>query len=170
MKKLMAVVVMVVVAFAFTVWAGDTTKKEVKVTDKGGTEKVEVKEKAAGTKTKTEMEVKGKTVQGEVETKTAKGAVKEETVKFEKWENQGDYIYVVKDSKVVRLKHTLTENVKKDMLLKKGDTVVVTSTYPLSAGDVAVITGIQKSDAAKTVNAINDAGKELQKNEQKKSK
>lgn len=128
MKKLLVLVVVAAVAVAFAAYAGTTTTaKEVK--NPATTEKVDVKTNPAT------QEVKGK-----VETEYKKGPVYEDTVTFDKFDKNSDYIYVVKDQKVMRLKHTLTESDKQDMLQKKkGDKVTITSTYPLTKPELAVI-------------------------------
>lgn len=148
MKKLMAAVVVLAVALAFTAWAGET-KTEVKVKEQAGTTTVKATEKAPGTKETLDVQKQGTTVTGKDVVKEKKGPIAKETVAFEKYEAQGDYIYVVKDTKVIRLKHTLNDSMKKDMMgLKKGDTVNITSTYPLTAGEVAVVTGLEKVQKA----------------------
>lgn len=150
MKKLMAAVVVVAVALAFSAYAGDT-KTEVKVKEdaKTGTTTVKATEKSAGEKETLKVKEQGTTVSGKDVIKTKAGDVAKDTVSFEKYEANGDYIYVVKDSKVIRLKHTLNESMKKDMLgMKKGDAITVTSTHPLTAGEVAVITGLEKAQKA----------------------
>lgn len=152
MKKLLVVALAVAVAFAFAVkvYAADTNpaapgavKVQEKVKVEGNVVKVEEKAKAPGEKEKikaTENLATGE-VKGTDVTKMKKGEVWKDTVKFQKFEANGDYIYVMKDNKVIRLKHTLSDNVKKDMLSKKaGDTITITSTYPLTNQDLAVIT------------------------------
>lgn len=150
MKKIMAFAVVVAVAFAFTAWAGTTkTEEKVKVEEKGGVTTVKATEKSPGTKEKLTVTKEGTTVTGKDVTKTKAGDVAKDTVQFEKYEAAGDYIYVVKDTKVIRLKHALNDSMKKDMLTyKKGDPITVTSTYPLTANEVAVITGIEKAQKA----------------------
>lgn len=152
MKKLLvvALVVAVAAAFAVKVYAADvnpTAPGAVKVQEKvkveGNVVKVEEKAKAPGEKEKikaTENLATG-AVQGTDMTKMKHGEVAKDTVKFQKFDANGDYIYVMKDDKVLRIKHKLSDSAKKDMLTKKtGDTITVTSTYPLTNQELAVIT------------------------------
>ncbi|MFA4874870.1 MAG: hypothetical protein WC956_10890 [bacterium] len=148
MKKIL--VVAVAMAFAFAV-AGkanaEDTKAKVKETTKTtatGDTKTVIKEKTA---TGTEKEVVkttegGKEVTGKDVTTFKKGDVYEDTVKFQKFdEKNGDYVFVMKDNKTYRIKHTLTESDKQNMLKKgAGTTVKITSTYPLSRDQLVVIT------------------------------
>ena len=143
MKKIMMLAVAVVFAFALTAGAEEVVK--VKETTKGDVKKVEVKatDKAAGTKEKLTVKEEGSQVAGKDVVKHKKGDIAKDTVKFEKYEANGDYIYVVKDNKVVRMNHKLSDNVKKDMLkLKKGDAITITSTYQMTPEEVAVITDL----------------------------
>ena len=118
MKKVLGLVVVAAVAVAFAAYAGTTTTTK-DVTKAAGTE-----QKSTVTTNPATGEVKGK-----VETEYNKGPVYTDTVKFDKYEANSDYIYVEKDQKVIRLKHTLTENDKQNMLQKKkGDSVTITST------------------------------------------
>ena len=172
MKKILGLAVAMVFAFALTANAeevvkvkeqtkGDTTKVEVKAKDKAAGTKEDVKvvetadkttvkaketDKAAGTKEKLTVKEEGSTVAGKDVVKHKHGDVAKETVKFEKYEAKGDYIYVVKDNKLVRMNHKLSDNMKQDMLkLKKGDTVTITSTYQMTPEEVATITGIERA-------------------------
>lgn len=148
MKKLMTLVVAVAVALAFSMMA-QAEETKVKVEEKGGTTTVKATEKSPGTKETLKATEQGTTVTGKDVVKSKTGPVAKETVAFEKYEAQGDYIYVVKDTKVIRLKHTLNDSMKKDMMgLKKGDTVTITSTHPLTAGEVAIITALERIQKA----------------------
>lgn len=130
MKKLIGVAVAMSVALAFSVYAGTTTP-----TEKSTVEKVKVTETSTP---------EGKEVKATVKEKA--GDVAKETVTFSRYEQNGDWIYVMKDNKEIRLKHTLHENAKKDMLgFKKGDAVTVTSTYPLTKSDLATVLKIEKN-------------------------
>ena len=160
MKKIVMLVVAVAFAFALTANAAETVK--VTETTKGDTTTVKAVEKAPGQKETLKATETGTTVKGTITDKEKKGEVAKETVKFEKYEAQGDYIYVVKDNKVIRAKHALSDSMKKDMLnLKKGDQITVTSTYPLSTEQVATITGLEKqaATAAPAVKATTEAPK-----------
>ena len=144
MKKLLGLAVVVAVAFAFSVYAGTTgtTTEEVKVksTAEGTTTTVkekskEVKEKETITTTPAEKKVEVTDVK-----KFKQGDVWKDTVKFEKYEANSDYIYVAKEDKIYRLKHKLSDTDKQAMMKKKkGDTVEVTSTYPLTNQELSVI-------------------------------
>lgn len=151
MKKLFVAVLAVAVAVAFsaTVFAADANpaapgavKVQEKVKVEGGTVKVEEKAKAPGEKEKikaTENLTTG-AVQGTDVTKMKHGDVAKvtDTFKFQKLE--GDYIYVMKEDKTLRVKHQLSDNAKKNMLTKKtGDTITITSTHPLTHQDLAVV-------------------------------
>ena len=130
MKKVIGIAVAVGVALAFSVYAGTTAPAE---------KSTEVKAKVTETTTP-----EGKEVKAVVKEKT--GDVAKETVTFDRYEANGDWIYVMKDNKVLRLKHTLNESTKKDMLgFKKGDPVTVTSTYPLTKSDLATVLKIEKA-------------------------
>jgi len=177
MKKIMVLAVAAVFAFALAANAEEkvevkekvkkdgTTKMEVKAVDKeaGTKEKIKVtekkdgevkikateKDKVAGTKETLKVKEDGTTVKGKDVVKHKQGKVVTDTVKFEKYEANGDYIYVVKEDKVVRMKHKLSDNMKKDMLkLKKGDKVTITSTYEMTPDEVAVVTGLTAAPAA----------------------
>ena len=143
MKKFL--VVAVVLAFAMSAWAEDgKTTLKVKEETKGGVTEIKVKEKSPGVVEKAKIEEKGTTLNVTDKTKMKAGNVAKDTVKFEKYEANGDWVYVMKDDKLIRVKHSLSDNVKKDMLkLKKGDTINITSTYPLTAADLAVITNFE---------------------------
>jgi len=170
MKKVLAIAVAVAVAalFAFTVSAEEVKKETVKTTVKSGETKVVDTVKTAGAKEKETIVVKPGEVDIKDKVKTAAGKEKEtivakpgdvkitdveklkkgpiltDTVKLHKFEANGDYIYVMKEDKVIKLKHKLSDSVKKDMLkYKPGDTITVTSTYPLSNQDLAVIVDVK---------------------------
>lgn len=140
MRKIFAVVVAVAaVAFvAGAVRAEETVK--AKQTTTGSETKTVIKEKSPGEKTTATVVTKpGETAVTET-TKLKEGKVAKETVTFDKIDKDGNYIYVMKDTKLLRLKHTLSEGAKKNMLAKKkGDTITVTSTYPLTNQDLAII-------------------------------
>lgn len=138
MKKILGLAVAVAVAFAFSAYAEEKAKVEIKKT--GDEVKTVIKEKVPGEKVKeTIVQKPGETDITKV-TKTPSSPLVKETVTFDRMEQNGDYIYVMKDDKVVRLKHTLTADMKKNMLTKKkGEKITVTSTYPLTNKDLAVI-------------------------------
>lgn len=143
MKKFL--VVAVALAFAVSAWAeeGKTTLK-VKEETKGGVTEIKIKEKAPGVVEKAKIEEKGTTLNVTDKAKMKAGEIAKDTVKFEKYEANGDWVYVMKDDKLLRVKHSLSDNMKKDMLkLKKGDPITVTSTYPLTAGELATITNFE---------------------------
>lgn len=128
------------------------TKETVKVEEKGDVVKIKAKEtdKVAGTTEKTKIKEEGTKVSGKDVVKHKHGDVATDTVKFEKYEANGDYIYVVKEDKLVRMNHKLSDNMKKDMMkLKKGDVIQITSTYQMSPEEVAVVTGLVPAPAAK---------------------
>ncbi len=140
MKKLMMVVIAVAVAFAFNAWAtGTTTKEEVKVDKTATGTKVEVKEKGPEGKIDAKVEKSGTTVTGTVTEKPKGDSTTVETkVTFKKYEQAGDFIYVVSEGKELKLKHTLKDSAKKDMLTwKEGTPVTITSTYALTPDQVA---------------------------------
>ncbi len=144
MKKILVVAIAVVFAavVAGKANAEETkTKTEVKPTATGTVEKTEVKT----TETKVKDTVKTTAATGDVKSKEVvenkEGKVWKDTVTLHKFDKGSDYIYVMKDNKVLRLKHTLSDSDKKIMLEKKpGDTVTITSTYPLTQQELAVIT------------------------------
>lgn len=161
MKKVIgvAVAVLFVAAFAFKGYAEDVKKVEtvktpdvkekVTTTVKGGDTTIVDKTKAAGVKEK-ETITTSTSKPGEVKVTDVKkfkeGSTVEESVKFQKYDAQGDYIYVMKDNKLIRVKHTLNESNKKDMLKwKEGTLVKVTSTYALDKPELAKILDIQPS-------------------------
>ena len=140
MKKvlMMAVAVAVAVAFSAVVKAGDTTKTVEKEKAKVGDVKVEAK---TVTKENAATDTTNKTMK--VEEKGKAGGFVEETVKFKKFDANGDYIYVVKGTEEMKVKHTLSESDKANIMKKKeGDTITITSTYPLTKEQVvnAVVT------------------------------
>lgn len=146
-KVLVGLAVVVAVAFAFSAMAADTqvVKEKEKITTKGDEVKTVEKIKTSEGKEKitTTENVKTGEVAATDVTKVKEGKVWKDTVKFHKYEANGDWIYVMKDDKVIRLKHTLSDSDKKMMLQKKqGETVTITSTYPLS-DNIAVITRLQ---------------------------
>jgi hypothetical protein len=166
MKKMIGAVVAVAVAIAFSAYAAETvTKGKETVQTSTGTEKVKaketvtpteeklvVKEKAKGEKEKTTVKESGTTATVKDVEKMKKGEVAKETVTFKKIEAQGDYIYVMKDKKEMRLKHKLSDSSKKNMLgLKEGETIEITSTYPLTQADLAVITDAKVAAKAEAV-------------------
>lgn len=164
MKKvlMMAVAVAVAVAFSAAVKAGDTTKTVEKEKATVGDVKVEAKtvtkENTATGTTKTvekekvkagdvKVEAKSTTVENKaadttkekikVEEKVKGGAFVEEKVTFKKFDANGDYIYVVKGKEEMKVKHTLSEGDKANIMKKKdGDTITITSTYPLTKEQV----------------------------------
>lgn len=143
MKKFL--VAIVVVAFSVAAWAGDKEVTKIKEEVKGDVTKTVVKEKTPEMKEKVKIEQEGTTVKATDVIKPKTGDVVKETVKFEKYEAASDYIYVIKDNKMVKVKHKLSDTAKKGVLeLKKGDTVTITSTHPLTQADLAVITDLQK--------------------------
>lgn len=164
MKKLIVLAVAVAVGLAFSVYAGDEVKVKETIKKEAGkevtTEKIKTPEgketiKTVTTADETKTTIKAKNKEGKEKvvvdekkgdvkvtdvTKNKKGEVWKETVKFEKIDEATDYIYVMKDDKVVRLKHKLSDKMEKDMLKKKkGDQITITSTYPLSDEQLAVI-------------------------------
>ena len=131
MKKFIGIAVALGVAAAFSVYAAGTGTPAEKTT--------ETKVKVTETKTPTETDVKA-------DIKSKQGDVAKETVTFKKYEQTGDFIYVIKDNKEIRLKHTLSDNAKKDMLqYKEGDPVTITSTYPLSNAQLANVLKIERT-------------------------
>lgn len=155
MKKILGLAVAVAVALAFTAYAEDVVKTKTKevVKTPAGTETITTKTVATPTETKTVIKEKEKGVKDKitvVETaketdvtaveKLKKGPLVKETVKFSKIDANGDYIYVIKDTKLLRLKHKLPDSMKQDMLKKKeGEQITITSTYPLTNQELAVI-------------------------------
>jgi sensor histidine kinase regulating citrate/malate metabolism len=134
MKKLIGIVVAVGVAAAFAAYAGTTTPAK---------KSTEMKTTVTETKSATETDVKAVTTEKQ-------GPVAKETVTFNRYDKSGDWIYVMKDNKEIRLKHTLSDSDKKDMLgFKKGDAVTVTSTYPLTNSELATVLRIQKAQPIK---------------------
>ena len=167
MKKMIGMAAALVLALAFSAHAADTTTKKVtgEVKTPSGTQDVSVTKTTTPEETKTVMKATGPNAKETItKEKTAgettvtatkemkKGPVAEDTVTFKKFETNGDYIYVMKDNKELRLKHTLSDSTKKNMLgLKEGTPITVTSTYPLTKADMAVVTDarvVQKAEAA----------------------
>jgi len=155
MKKLMAVVIAVAVAFAFNAWATGTTKEEVKVDKTATGTKVEVKEKSAEGKVDAKVQKSGDTVTGSVTEKPKdKSTTIETKVTFKKFDANGDYVYVIHEGKELRLKHTLKDDAKKNMIGKEGKDFTITSTYPLTAKEVATITVTDSKAAEATTKAV----------------
>ena len=164
MKKVLGIAAALVLALAFTARAEDTTKT-VKGDVQTDTGKVSVTKTTTPEETKTVVKAKGENAKTTITKEKAagettvtatkdmkKGPVAEETVTFKKFETNGDYIYVIKDNKELRLKHTLSDSAKKNMLgMKEGTPIVITSTYPLTRADMAVVTdarAVQKAEMA----------------------
>lgn len=141
MKKwTIGVVVVLVAAVAFAVTAGEKVK--VKVKEKGDQTKMVVKEKGEGMTEKTVVKAKGDTFKGKEVTKfhpgvlTENGYLIKDVVKFKKMDKKGDYVYVTKDKKTYRMK--FRDSAKENMLKsKKGDTITIYSTHPLTAKEWA---------------------------------
>lgn len=160
MKKLMMAVAVLVVAFALSANA-QTTKVEEKVTGPAGG-KADITKTTTPTETVTD--VKAKSASGDVKVQAEKvqtadttnitteikkktGDVAKETVIFQKYEANGNWIYVLKDNKEIRVKHTPDESMKKNMLsLKTGTPITITSTYPLSKADLATAVAVDIAD------------------------
>ncbi len=115
MKKLLLAVLVVAVVTTFAL-AAMAKKQEVK-------EKVTTKTTATGD------------VQIHDVTKFKHGDLWKDDVKFHKWDANGNYMYVINDNKTYRVKYKKTAK-SPGLVLKKGQPIHITSTYPLAAPEL----------------------------------
>ncbi len=141
MKKVLLAVLAVVVAMAFTLSAQAGTNTE-KV-------KAEVKT-AAGKEIVKATETKGEVQVTDV-TSFKHGNLWKDKVYFHEYKKGADYVYVMREDKVYKVK--LHKDAKQYVVeLKKGDPITITSTYPLAGPDIAkyvMINKVEKVDDSK---------------------
>lgn len=139
MKRLTMGVLAVVVclAFASTVFAAKKATVEAKEEVQG--HEIWTLVKAKTPDEKETLKTQENYVTGDVKvidiSKHKYGDLWKDTVKVHKYEEGSDFIYVLKDDKVYRI--ALKEGAKTPgMKLKKGDTINIVSTYPLTTPEI----------------------------------
>lgn len=138
MKKVLlgSLALAVAVMFALSVSAG-TKVKETKKT--GEAKEVETIEASSGGVNITDV------------TKHRHGDLWKDTVTFKSYKEGDDYVYVTKEDKTYRVK--FRDSAKENMMkCKKGDTVTITSTYPLAGSEIEpyiVLHSIERTQKSK---------------------
>ncbi len=153
MKKIMMAVLVMAVAlvFGFSANAGDA-KVKVKEEVKGNTEIIKAEAKDATGKEVLKATRTGDDVNVIDATKFKSGALWKDTVTFHEYKSGADYVYVMRDDKVYKVK--LHKDAKQYVMEhKKGDPITIYSTYPLMGPEIAkeaLISKIEKADLSST--------------------
>ncbi|MBT3182742.1 MAG: hypothetical protein HN337_09590 [Deltaproteobacteria bacterium] len=151
MKKLLIAVLAVAVAttFALTAMAGEAKVKSKETVKKDGTtkEEVVVKEKGVGKAKMTATATPAGDVKVHDVTKFKHGDLWKDDVKFQKYDKDGNFIYVINDNKTYRVK--MKKNAKSPgLVLKKGQPISITSTYPLAGPELQDYIVVSKIEQA----------------------
>lgn len=150
MKKYLVFAVVVLVSVAFASSAYCKTKVEVKAKEKG--HEVWTLTKVKDKDGKEVLKTKENLVDGDVKvidvTEHKRGDLWKDTVKVHKYKEGEDFIYVTKDDKVFRVPMK-TGAKEPGLKLKKGDTINIVSTYPLTIPELQEYVMVHKVENAK---------------------
>ena len=135
MKKLLIAVVAVAVAAAFAFSVSARGRVEVKTKTPEYKEVVKVEDVPEGVKV---LDV----------TKHKHGDLWKDTVKFKSYRDGDDYVYLVKEDRVYRVK--FRKQAKDSLMrLRRGQTVEIVSTHPLSGPELADYITLYKIERAR---------------------